>query len=1044
MDDTTNPTRCPRCGASLPAETPEGLCPACLFAIAASPPSSVTTETRSPLSELPDWRGTSRERTSLTPGQVFGPYHIERLLGRGGMGDVYEAEHIEQGRRVALKVLNRRLADAEDRARFLREGQLAASINHPHSVYIFGSEEIDGTPTIAMELLPGGTLKDRVRDHGPLPPAEAVDAVLQVIAGLDAMHAAGVLHRDIKPANCFVDGDGTVKVGDFGLSISTIARDLSQLTATGTFHGTPQFAPPEQFKGDPLDVRADIYAVSATLYYLLTGQPPFDDRDLLALVTRIASDPPRPPRDLAPAVPRALEAVVLRGLAKDRAQRPWTYAALHDALRPFSSAAPTPAPIGPRFIAGVIDEISVMVPLSLFNLSLTTWYGPLFAPWWRSIIPFAMWIAYFGISEGVWGASIGKRLMKLRVVLASGGQRPGVTRAFGRALMFHAPFFVPALLPLMLGQTRTLQLLSGSPLLAAVPTLGAWILVALLFCTARRRNGFAGVHEIGSGTRVVRLEEGRRPSLVKALERTMRVETSGRGIGPFDVLDTLARTESGTLLTGFDPRLRRRVWLHELPPDTPSVAPLIRDLNRPGRLRWLGGRRTASENWDAYEAPDGGPLVALCDRPQPWDVVRRWLVDLAREIDAGLSDGSLGPLALDRLWITGEGRARLLDFRAPGAPIVPTSISPASAKAAQTFLGEVARCALTGHVNGSSTDVVRRPRHALPMSASALLDALDRGAVDSWSDVVRRVTALLNGPARVQRRRRAATLALSAAIPVGVVLLGSAFSAVVMPAMARAISPEIEELSHALNELSMPVSRDRAVDRAALETYIAGRFGPKIADPQFWADPLIAGFLGRHRLLIERIAADHPHVSPDQMAAATAALGPFLERQARLQGALRAFNPWTTVLLYSPVHVHAHGVRRHRLRVPLSRRLAVAGVRHRRGHARRSERLERAGGVACACRLGLGDGALLVCATIRGSLVCTIPQLWNGCRHCHGRGGHLSRGRRVGRHSTRTWPAGSHRRHLSRPAMTERDVAAVMGAKRPVPGDVRKRSAGVR
>src|SRR5262245_47685642 len=192
MDHPTRTTRCPRCGTDLPAETPEGLCPACLFAVGAGPltadaPTSFSDSSVTPL-----------EQARLTPGQAFGPYRIERLLGRGGMGEVYEAQHLEQGRRVALKVLNRRL-DEEDRTRFVREGRLAASINHPHSVYIFGSEEIDGTPTIAMELLPGGTLKDRVRQRGPLPPAEAVDTVLQVIAGLDALYGVGVLHRDIKP-----------------------------------------------------------------------------------------------------------------------------------------------------------------------------------------------------------------------------------------------------------------------------------------------------------------------------------------------------------------------------------------------------------------------------------------------------------------------------------------------------------------------------------------------------------------------------------------------------------------------------------------------------------------------------------------------------------------------------------------------------------------------------------------------------------------------------------------------------------------------------
>ena len=898
MNDISHPTHCPRCGASLPRDRLEGLCPACLFATAAGSSSTATTGTVSPLSALPD---SDTPPPRLAPGQLFGPYRIERLLGRGGMGDVYEAEHIEQGRRVALKVLNRRLSSLEDRARFLREGQLAASINHPHSVYIFGSEEIDGAPAISMELLSGGTLKDRVREHGPLPPAEAVDAMLQVIAGLDAMHAAGVLHRDIKPANCFADRDGTVKVGDFGLSISTIARDVSQLTATGTFHGTPQFAAPEQLKGDPLDVRADIYAVGATLYYLLTGQPPFDDRNLLALVTRIATDAPRPPRAFAPAVPRSLEAVVLCCLAKDRTLRPATYAALHDALRPFSSAAPTPATIGSRFIAGVIDNSIVGIPFMLLNMSLIpsgiSRSAPLSTTWWPVIVYSAAWIAYYGMLEGVWGASIGKRLMGLRVVIASGGQRPGVLRATWRALIFHVPSFMLTAASLLLDRTRMLEWFSGSPILTVVPTFVGWILIALLFSTARRRNGFAAVHDLGSRTRVVRsVEETPRPSLELGVEPTFGVDHSPRRMGPFDVIGALGRTEMGTLLVGFDPRLRRRVWLHELPPATPGVAPLIRDLSRPGRLRWLGGRRTSTDNWDAYEALDGKPLVTLLDRPLTWDVVRPWLADLAREIGAGLNDGSLGRVALDRVWITRQGRAKLLDFQAPGAPLVSTPTSPVSTQSAQAFLGEVAASALSGHPNEASSDVVRRPRHSLPLSASALLDALDRGSVDDWSEVERRVTALMQGPVRVARRRRAATLALSAAIPVGMLVMAGVLTSIVMPAIQRAIPPEIEELSLALNALPPPGSGDRTINRAAVETYIAGRFGPMMADPQFWTHPLTVGYLGRHRSLIVRILADHPRVSQDEMAAATTAIGPFLQRQESLRKVLQASNPWTSAL----------------------------------------------------------------------------------------------------------------------------------------------------
>jgi hypothetical protein len=901
MNDFESLTRCSRCGANLSAHAPDGLCAACLFAVAGDP-ASLTAETLGSLSPLTDAEGKPRSSTWPTPGQMFGPYHIERLLGRGGMGEVYEAEHVEQGRRVALKVLNQRLDGVDGRARFLREGELAASINHPHSVYIFGSEEIDGTAVIAMELLPGGTLKDLVRDRGPLGPAEAVDAVLQVIAGLDAMQAAGVLHRDVKPANCFVDGDGTVKIGDFGLSISTMARDVSQLTATGTFHGTPQFAAPEQLKGDPLDVRADIYAVGATLYYLLTGRAPFDDRNLLTLVTRIATDSPPSPRALAPAVPRGLAAVVLRCLAKDRTLRPATYAALHDVLKPFSSAAPSAARIGVRLVAGVIDYIILSSPLLLFNVTLMVRSGLVRPPWWIAIIPIPIWIAYFGISEGVWGASIGKRLMRLRVVPASGGQHPpGVTRAASRALVLNAPSVLLAVAGLLF-QEPMLRWLSGSAWLGLVATLTVWMLTALMFATARQRNGFAGVHDLWSGTRVVeRRKEARRPTLDGALEPAITIDAARRRIGPFDVIGSLGPTEAGTLLAGFDPRLRRRVWIHELAPDTPPVPQRERDLNRPGRLRWLGGHRASADNWDAYEALDGRAFVTMLDRPLSWRVIRPWLADLAQEIEAGLRDESLGRLTLDRLWITGAGRAKLLEFRAPAAPVASMPIPAASEKSAQTFLSDVATSALTGRVSQASPDVVRRPRHALPMSATALLDALDRNGFDSWPEVVRRVGALLNGPDRVGRRRRALTIALSVALPLGAVLVGAVLNAVFVPAITRAIPQEIQELSSALRALSTQSGAGGSFDRSALETYIAGRFAPTLNDPQLWTNPMTVGFLRRDRQLIERIMADHPSVSADQLAAATAALGPFLARQAELQTYSRSISPWTITFSTAPL-----------------------------------------------------------------------------------------------------------------------------------------------
>jgi uncharacterized RDD family membrane protein YckC len=869
-----------------------GFCAACLSALAEG--STVASPGESPITGSPigGWRDVVTVSTRPAPGHAFGPYHIERLLGRGGMGDVYEAEHIEQGRRVALKVLNQRLAGRDDRARFLREGQLAASINHPHTVYIFGSEEIDGIPTISMELLPGGTLKDRVTEHGSLPPAAAVDAILQVIAGLDAMHGVGVLHRDVKPSNCFIDRDGTVKVGDFGLSISTLARDVSQLTMTGAFLGTPQFASPEQLKGDPLDVRADIYAVGATLYYLLTGRPPFDDSNVLALVTRMATEAPRSPRALAPSLPRGLAAIVLRCLARDRAQRPASYAVLQDALQPFSSTATTPATLALRFAAGVIDVI-ILSPLNFLGLAVNALYGfgastPSTLP---SLIAIPMIVAYYAIAEGLWGASVGKRLVGLRVVIAPGGQPPGVLRAVRRTLMFETPAFVTTAITLVVGEVRLLQLMMGSALWRSALSAPFWGMLVVLFSTARRRNGFAAVHDLWSGTRVVHrgVKEIRRPALESAPDLTSSATGSPRRLGPFDVIGALGQTDIGTLLLGFDPRLRRRVWLHQLPVDTPKVSAFTRDLNRPGRLRWLGEQRTSTESWDAYEALDGMPLVTVLDRPQPWRAVRAWLADLAREIGTALNDGSLGRLSLDRVWITRDGRAKLLDFRAPSAPNHSPATTAVPATSAQTFLSEVATSALSGLPRGT-TEIGRRPRHALPVSASALLDALDHEQLENWSDVVDRTTALTKGADRVERGRRAATLLPCVIMPLTMAVFVAAMTSMMRYTLGERFA-EIEELSMTLSELTMPSTG--VFDRAAAEIYIAGRFGPTLSNPQLWTDPLTAGILGPHRQVIERIGAEHPRVSPEEMAAATAALGPFLERQASIRQIRQSLGVWT-------------------------------------------------------------------------------------------------------------------------------------------------------
>src|SRR5215207_7267536 len=229
-----------------------------------------------------------RPSSAMPAGTEFGGYRLHRVLGRGGMGVVYEAEEIESSRRVALKVLEQRLGDERDRERFEREGRLAASIDHEHCVFVFGAAEVHGVPAIAMELMQC-TLADRLAAGGALPAAVAVDMALQLVAGLQAAAEAGILHRDVKPSNCFIDADGIVKIGDFGISRSLRPADETALSTRNQLAATPTYGSPEQLRGATLDARADIYSLGATIYELVTGRRAFTAPDLMSLLMAVAN-----------------------------------------------------------------------------------------------------------------------------------------------------------------------------------------------------------------------------------------------------------------------------------------------------------------------------------------------------------------------------------------------------------------------------------------------------------------------------------------------------------------------------------------------------------------------------------------------------------------------------------------------------------------------------------------------------------------------------------------------------------------------------------
>ena len=270
---------------------------------------------------------------ALAPGELgrVGPYRVLRVLGRGGMGMVFEGEDTRLERRVALKVMRPELAPSpEARERFLREARAAASLQHDHVVVIHDVGQDRGLPYLAMQLLRGQSLEERLGEGRPLPVAEVLRIGRQVAEGLAAAHAAGIVHRDIKPANLWLQPGGRLKILDFGLARA--ALEEVRLTRTGAVAGTPAYMSPEQARGRRADERSDLFSLGCVLYQLCTGQPPFSGADTLAVLKAVTRHQPRPPHALNPEVPPGLSGLVMRLLEKDPARRPASAREVGDAL----------------------------------------------------------------------------------------------------------------------------------------------------------------------------------------------------------------------------------------------------------------------------------------------------------------------------------------------------------------------------------------------------------------------------------------------------------------------------------------------------------------------------------------------------------------------------------------------------------------------------------------------------------------------------------------------------------------------------------------
>jgi WD40 repeat protein len=366
---------CPNCGGVLPCDAPQGLCPACLmaFALGGEPAEPSLQDHRDPTltfspnldrstlhgeatlppkvvdpSDAPTMAPTepaSAAAPSLGSVRYFGDYELISEIARGGMGVVYRARQVSLNRPVALKmILAGQLASEADVKRFHLEAEAAANLDHPGIVPIYEIGEHQGQHFFSMGFVEGTSLAAKVAD-GPLPPSEAASLTRQVAEAMHYAHDKGVIHRDLKPGNVLLDSHGRPKVTDFGLA-KKLQSD-SGLTQTGQVMGTPSYMPPEQAEGKEVGPLADVYALGAVLYCLLTGRPPFAASSALDTLLQVQEREPVPPRQLNAAVPRNLETIALKCLQKDPKRRYGSASELAEDLVRFLGGKPVLArPVG--------------------------------------------------------------------------------------------------------------------------------------------------------------------------------------------------------------------------------------------------------------------------------------------------------------------------------------------------------------------------------------------------------------------------------------------------------------------------------------------------------------------------------------------------------------------------------------------------------------------------------------------------------------------------------------------------------------------------
>lgn len=771
---------------------------------------------------------------------VVGPYRLVRRLGGGGMGSVYEAEDTSTGRHVALKLIEPEYAASPDAIdRFRREGELASRLAHPRCVFVLAADEDKGRPYIVMELMTGSTLDDLVREKGPLPPEDALRKILDVIEGLHEAHQLGLVHRDVKPSNCFIEENGRVKVGDFGLAKSLVAE--THLTRTGTFLGTPLYAAPEQIKKEAVDAQSDIYSVAATLYFLLTGRAPFQSGDPMATMARIVADDPPPMRTLRPELPKALDRAVLRGLERDRKRRWRSLDEFRRALLPFLPAEPSVGGLGLRLPAFLMDAMLFMTLLAgtLFLVDRNLVTNKLSQPsarvlgeqLTRTAVGAVLFLAYFGVLEGRWGCSLGKRVLRLRVGTAAANQAPGLGPAVLRAAIFFG-LVNGGVIVLTVTAAVAPQIPWRGPVVPLLERFWVFGALGLLFGTVRKRNGYRGLHEFLSGTRTYQLRwpKDRKRAGVKipAFDAPLHHPKGlPEHLGPYRIHGVLHESPRDQTLLAEDTQLGRGVWLWLRPEGEPPVSEARRAAGRTTRLRWLSCGTWAGRQWDAFLASSGCPLpTALADRRRlSWAEFRGILHDLSEELQVSCAEATLPPsLGVSQVWVQPGGRVQLVETPVGNdAPLTPAELCVAAGDHARALalLRDVAVLALEGKPRAGPAD----PSHVnapLPLHAAGVMNRLLAGAAAPPTpaghprpagaerpygrvDELRAdLLATQDEPAEITRATRAKHLVWLGVFAVAGLLFSFAVFALVMGLVMTFVSPQDLERLHQAGSSKSP------------------------------------------------------------------------------------------------------------------------------------------------------------------------------------------------------------------------------------------------